>query len=275
MLHLAEPSPHAVPRRTRRIAAGLLACALSAALLAPERARAQQWGDQVTIVDACLPLAEPGNRPSCAQKIINTVNQPNNVGLIVFYYLLTNDQIFQALLDAINRPVPLPMIVFADFGTILTDQAALNRYRMLIDRGAIGYLLPPTGEQGLQHNKILTAIRIEPVPHTPQRNWVATYVTGSYNFTYAAENYNYENMIFLETTFPETLEKLMQGSEAALNLTDRTFAAYVLTYQFARQDVVGCTNVQMQDIVRANNTYQNGFITSTYICSGATSARKR
>lgn len=277
MLHLAERSPLAVSRRVRRIAAGLLACMLSAALLTPERARAQQWDDPVTIVDACLALAVPGHRPSCADKIINTITRQNNVGLVVFYYMLTNEQIYQALLEVLRRDVPPRVIIYADRSQIVSDDTARTRFGTLVYYGAMGWILPAVDANppGIQHNKIVAAIRIEPVPHTPQRNWIATYVTGSYNLTYAAENNNYENMIFLETTLPETLEKLLQGSQEAFYLSETTFAATLLDYEFVGQNGVGCTDVQMQDIIRANTTYQGGFITSTYVCTGATSAKKR
>ena len=126
--------------------------------------------------------------------------------IIIAVAWFTNTKIFRAILDCLSRGVDVSLIT-------LYDQINLNgglRFQKLIDLGGKLYL--STNANSIMHNKYCVI----------DNKYV---ISGSYNFTYYAEQVNLENILVIENkkiaeTYKNNFEKILKFAVEVIDYKD-------------------------------------------------------
>lgn len=118
----------------------------------------------------------PGNE--CAPKIINAINKENN-GILLQAYQLTSADIAKALVQAKRRGVTVKIILDK-------SQCNFKRYSSALFFDHMGVPVWIDNKPAIAHNKIIILGN-------------DTVITGSYNFSKAAETRNAENLLIIKS----------------------------------------------------------------------------
>jgi len=136
--------------------------------------------DTTTVVDSEPSKQSPDWRVyfspkgGCAQAIVDAIGQAKQ-SVLVQAYSFTSYSIAQALIDAKKRGVKVEVII--DKGKIHEKKTKLG----LMAKGEVSVYLD--GVHAIAHNKVMVIDN--------------TVITGSFNFTNAAEEYNAENVLIV------------------------------------------------------------------------------
>ncbi|MBO6637440.1 MAG: hypothetical protein JJ920_05845 [Roseitalea sp.] len=260
------------------------AAAIAALMLAwPSDAQAQLWHDDVTIVNTCDPLKPPGDRPLCADKLIEVIERPTNMMIFVLFYAFNQHDIYNALLATQQQPADRrpQLFMVADQRRYEGDRAALLPgetvddltqekvfYDNLVAAGATGIRLRGGGGYGNMHNKILATIRVE--TSGQQRFWIGEYVTGSFNFTNNANLYSYENMVFLQIKQPNTLRKLLATTLRVLGISEQAFMSTYIQQKSVPTFGQVCSASALQQSINAEHSVLDAMINLSKECSNTT-----
>ena len=113
----------------------------------------------------------------CEPKIIRSIDTATKK-ITVYTYAFTSWPIAKALLRAKQRGVYIQ--IFVDKGQLQ------EKHSRILDLKASGIPVTPIKMPGIFHHKVMIIDEKQ-------------VITGSYNFTYAAENRNAENVLFLDS----------------------------------------------------------------------------
>ncbi|HWP60146.1 MAG TPA: phospholipase D family protein [Candidatus Acidoferrales bacterium] len=128
--------------------------------------------------------------PGCADRILRAISSARRE-VLVAVYAFTNDELAQALVQAHRRGVNVQVVLDREF-----DQENGNSKGNFLEKQGIKLrrvsgLKPPTGDKGsgLMHQKFAVLDR-------------SIVITGSYNWTAAAEKFNHENLLLFHDAAP-------------------------------------------------------------------------
>jgi phosphatidylserine/phosphatidylglycerophosphate/cardiolipin synthase-like enzyme len=160
-----------MPRLRREFAIGLLAVALFCGTSVPARA----FEDTHTDTSWQVYFSPDGG---CTQAIVNAIAAANRQ-ILVQAYEMTAPQIKSALVAAHKRGVEVSAIF---------DPSAVNERNTMVGElsaGGVAVFIDSAHSPGLAHNKVMVIDR-------------SVVITGSFNFTKAAETRNAENLLVIK-----------------------------------------------------------------------------
>src|SRR3989304_3681812 len=136
-------------------------------------------------VQACF--SPPGK---CSSLIIREIQQAKKE-LLVAVYAFTSDELATAVVQAKKRGLAVQVVIDRDFdaGNERSKGKFLEAQRVPVRLIAAIKPNPPVKEAGLMHQKFAVLDRI-------------AVLTGSYNWTHAAERLNDENLLFFRDAGP-------------------------------------------------------------------------
>jgi len=137
------------------------------------------------VVQACF---SPAGK--CSSLIIREIQQAKKE-LLVAVYAFTSDELATAVVQAKKRGLAVQVVIDRDFdaGNERSKGKFLEAQRVPVRRIAAIKSNPPVKEAGLMHQKFAVF----------DRN---TLLTGSYNWTHAADRLNDENLLFFRDAGP-------------------------------------------------------------------------
>jgi phosphatidylserine/phosphatidylglycerophosphate/cardiolipin synthase-like enzyme len=137
------------------------------------------------VVQACF---SPAGK--CSSLIIREIQQAKKE-LLVAIYAFTSDELATAVVQAKKRGLAVQVVIDRDFdaGNERSKGKFLEAQRVPVRRIAAIKSNPPVKEAGLMHQKFAVF----------DRN---TLLTGSYNWTHAADRLNDENLLFFRDAGP-------------------------------------------------------------------------
>jgi phosphatidylserine/phosphatidylglycerophosphate/cardiolipin synthase-like enzyme len=137
------------------------------------------------VVQACF---SPAGK--CSSLIIREIQQAKKE-LLVAVYAFTSDELATAVVQAKKRGLAVQVVIDRDFdaGNERSKGKFLEAQRVPVRRIAAIKSNPPVKEAGLMHQKFAVF----------DRN---TLLTGSYNWTHAADRLNDENLLFFREAGP-------------------------------------------------------------------------
>ncbi len=181
------------PSRTKLILAGIIGSAVVGSLwIAPSQAVGLKPKSRKTTIDAVF---SPGG--GCANRIINEIDDARKT-IRVQAYFFTSKPISKALVAAQKRGVNVRVIMDGSQKT-----GKWNRWRVMRRDGVTVYF---DSEHSTANNKIMLIDR-------------RTIITGSYNYTKAAEEKNAENILIIKndkslfSKYWENFEKHLEHSK--------------------------------------------------------------
>jgi phosphatidylserine/phosphatidylglycerophosphate/cardiolipin synthase-like enzyme len=125
-------------------------------------------------VQVCF-TPEYGNTPSCTQDIVNALDSARRT-ILVQAYSFTSAPIAKALVEARRRGVEVKVI--------LDKSANTHHYSAATFLAHMGVPVWIDAQHAIAHNKVMVIDE-------------ATVITGSFNFTKAAEEHNAENLLII------------------------------------------------------------------------------
>lgn len=137
------------------------------------------------VVQACF---SPAGR--CSSLIVREIQQVKKE-LLVAVYAFTSDELAAAIVQAKKRGVSVQVVIDREFdaGNERSKGKFLEAQKISVRRIAAIKSNPPEKEAGLMHQKFAVL----------DRN---TLLTGSYNWTHAADRLNDENLLFFRDAGP-------------------------------------------------------------------------
>ena len=137
------------------------------------------------VVQACF---SPAGK--CSSLIIREIQQAKKE-LLVAVYAFTSDELAAAVVQAKKRGLAVQVVIDRDFdaGNERSKGKFLEAQRVPVRRIAAIKSNPPVKDAGLMHQKFAILDR-------------STVLTGSYNWTHAAERLNDENLLFFRDAGP-------------------------------------------------------------------------
>ena len=137
------------------------------------------------VVQACF---SPAGK--CSSLIIREIQQAKKE-LLVAVYAFTSDELATAVVQAKKRGLAVQVVIDRDFdaGNERSKGKFLEAQRVPVRRIAAIKSNPPVKEAGLMHQKFAILDR-------------SAVLTGSYNWTHAADRLNDENLLFFRDAGP-------------------------------------------------------------------------
>jgi phosphatidylserine/phosphatidylglycerophosphate/cardiolipin synthase-like enzyme len=137
------------------------------------------------VVQACF---SPAGK--CSSLIIREIQQAKKE-LLVAVYAFTSDELATAVVQAKKRGLAVQVVIDRDFdaGNERSKGKFLEAQRVPVRRIAAIKSNPPVKEAGLMHQKFAVLDR-------------SAVLTGSYNWTHAADRVNDENLLFFRDAGP-------------------------------------------------------------------------
>jgi phosphatidylserine/phosphatidylglycerophosphate/cardiolipin synthase-like enzyme len=137
------------------------------------------------VVQACF---SPAGK--CSSLIIREIQQAKNE-LLVAVYAFTSDELATVVVQAKKRGLAVQVVIDRDFdaGNERSKGKFLEAQRIPVRRIAAIKSNPPVKDAGLMHQKFAILDR-------------SAVLTGSYNWTHAADRLNDENLLFFRDAGP-------------------------------------------------------------------------
>ena len=137
------------------------------------------------VVQACF---SPAGK--CSALIVREIQQAKKE-LLVAVYAFTSDELAAAVVQAKNRGLSVQVVIDREFdaGSGISKGKFLEAQKVSVRRIAAMRPVPPEKETGLMHQKFAIIDR-------------SAVLTGSYNWTHAADRLNDENLLFFRDAGP-------------------------------------------------------------------------
>ncbi len=164
------------------------------------------FNQTTSIPEAVRPCQALFDGQTIKKSILGLIDQlPAGGALLLTVFVMTDEAICQALLDAHKRSVAIPIV--ADSGGAAKQWSKIPR---LAKAGIPVYLVTPDPldqHPPIMHNKFI-------IIESPQR--LPLVLTGSYNLTTSAAEKNHENMVIINQ--PETVAAFKRHFEKLTNI---------------------------------------------------------